>query len=126
MTLNPDGFPLSAAVSPRLHVIETVDSTNAALVRDATADPAGHPHLSVVLTRDQRAGRGRLDRTWITPPGSAVAVSVLLRVKDIPPARRPSRRARATGDGPSPPDTPLAVANGTANALPELKGEAPS
>src|SRR5689334_18725584 len=88
MTLNPDGFPLSAAVSPRLHVIETVDSTNAALVRDATTDPAGHPHLSVVLTRDQRAGRGRLDRTWITPPGSAVAVSVLLRVKDIPPARR--------------------------------------
>jgi len=88
MPLPADGYPRAAAVSPRLHVIETVDSTNAKLLRDAAADPAGHPHLSVVLTRDQRAGRGRLDRSWTTPPGTALAISVLLRVEAVPVADR--------------------------------------
>lgn len=75
-----DGYPRAAAISPRLHVVDRVDSTNAKLLQDAAADPDGHPHLSVVLTTDQRAGRGRLGREWTTPPGSALAVSVLLRV----------------------------------------------
>jgi len=83
MPIPTEGYPLTAAVSPRVHVIETVDSTNATLIRDAQDDPDGHPHLSLVLTRDQRAGRGRLDRTWVTPPGSAIAVSVLLRVAAV-------------------------------------------
>lgn len=80
MSLTESGYPLAAAITPRLHLIETADSTNASLLRDATDDPTGHPHLSVVMTRDQRAGRGRLDRSWTTPPGSAIAVSVLLDV----------------------------------------------
>ncbi len=88
MSLPAAGFPLTAAVTPRLHLIETVDSTNAKLVRDATDDPTGHPHLSVLLTRDQRAGRGRLDRSWTTPPGTAVAVSVLLDVGAVHHADR--------------------------------------
>ena len=83
MSIPAPGYPLAAAVTPRLHVIETVDSTNAKLVRDATDDPDGHPHLSVVFTRDQRAGRGRLDRSWTTPPGTAMAVSVLLDVAAV-------------------------------------------
>lgn len=78
MPLNESGYPRAAAVSPRVHVIESVDSTNAALLRDAADQPDVHPHLSVLVTRDQRAGRGRLDRTWVTPPGTALAVSVLL------------------------------------------------
>ncbi|GEP47934.1 biotin--[acetyl-CoA-carboxylase] ligase [Microbacterium saccharophilum] len=88
MALSPHGYPLAAAVSPRVHVVETVDSTNAKLLADAAADPDGHPHLSLVVTRDQRAGRGRLDRTWTTPPGTALAVSVLLRVGAVPAAMR--------------------------------------
>jgi BirA family biotin operon repressor/biotin-[acetyl-CoA-carboxylase] ligase len=80
MSLNESGYPAAAAVSPRLHVIESVDSTNASLLRDAADQPDAHPHLSVLLTRDQRAGRGRLDRTWVTPPGRALAVSVLLDI----------------------------------------------
>ncbi len=80
MSIPRQGYPLTAAVSPRVHVVETVDSTNAKLMRDAQDDPDGHPHLSLLLTRDQRAGRGRLSRTWVTPPESALAVSVLLRV----------------------------------------------
>ncbi|MDJ1112924.1 biotin--[acetyl-CoA-carboxylase] ligase [Microbacterium dauci] len=84
MSLPSDGYPLAAVVSPRLHVIESVGSTNAKLLRDAADDPAGHPHLATVLTRDQTAGRGRLDRTWTAPAGSALAVSVLLRVGAVP------------------------------------------
>lgn len=80
MSIPTEGYPLTAAVSPRVHVIESVDSTNAKLIRDAEDDPDGHPHLALLLTRDQRAGRGRLARTWVTPPGTALAVSVLLRV----------------------------------------------
>ncbi|MDL5352563.1 biotin--[acetyl-CoA-carboxylase] ligase [Microbacterium sp. zg-YB36] len=84
MTLPTEGFPLAAAVSPRLQIVESTGSTNADLVRDVERDPAGHPHLSVLLTDDQRAGRGRLDRSWTTPAGTALAVSVLVRVAGLP------------------------------------------
>lgn len=84
MSFPLEGYPLAAAVSPRLHVVESADSTNAMLLRAATDEPDGHPHLSVVLTRDQRAGRGRLDRTWTAPPECALAVSVLLHVGAVP------------------------------------------
>ena len=88
MSIPENGYPRAAAVSPRLHIAPSVDSTNKKLLTDAFDDPDGHPHLSVVVTRDQRAGRGRLDRTWVTPPGSALAVSVLLRVEALPVANR--------------------------------------
>ena len=88
MSIPADGYPLAAAVTPRLHVIDSVDSTNAKLLRDAADDPDGHPHLSVLFTRDQRAGRGRLDRSWTTPPGTAIAVSVLLDIAAVPDSER--------------------------------------
>ncbi len=80
MPVPSSGYPRTAAVSPRVHVVDQTDSTNALLLRDSADSPDTHPHLSVVLTRNQTNGRGRLDRTWITPPDTAVAVSVLLRV----------------------------------------------
>lgn len=88
MTIPESGYPRAAAVTPRLHVVDQSDSTNAQLRRDVEADPQAHPHLSVLLTRDQRAGRGRLDRSWTTPPATALAVSVLLRVEAVPVAAR--------------------------------------
>lgn len=88
MSIPAAGYPLAAAVSPRLHVIESVDSTNAKLLADAAAAPEGHPHLSVVVTRDQRAGRGRMDRTWSAPAGASLAISTLLRVEALPVAAR--------------------------------------
>jgi len=71
-------LPLTREVAARLDVLADVGSTNAVL-RDEAGDVAGRPHLSVVLTTNQTAGRGRLDRAWTAPPGSALAVSVLLR-----------------------------------------------
>lgn len=88
MPIPADGYPRAAAVSPRVQVRERTGSTNADLVAAAAEAPGAWPHLSVLLTTDQTAGRGRLDRTWTTPPGSALAVSVLVRVPAIPPAAR--------------------------------------
>lgn len=71
----------STLVASSLVVLPECASTNAEL-RERAADAVAWPHLSVLLTDSQTAGRGRLDRTWNTPPGSALAVSVLLR--DLP------------------------------------------
>lgn len=88
MPIPTQGFPRAAVVSPRLQVVDSVDSTNAKLLRDAAVDPDGHPHLAVVVTDDQRAGRGRLDRVWAAPAGTALAISVLLRVAAVEVADR--------------------------------------
>lgn len=84
MSIPEEGYPRAAKVSPRVQVSETTDSTNADLIRAVAADPALWPHLSVILTTDQRAGRGRLERTWTAPPGTGLAVSVLVRVDGLP------------------------------------------
>lgn len=56
--------------------LAVVDSTNRWL-RDAAV--AGAPHGTSVLAAEQLAGRGRRERTWSSPPGSAVLCSVLFR-----------------------------------------------
>jgi len=83
-----DGFPLAAALAARLDVVESTGSTNADLVAAAGWDADAYPHLSVLVTRDQRAGRGRLDRAWTAPAGAALAISVLVRVSRVPVQRR--------------------------------------
>jgi BirA family biotin operon repressor/biotin-[acetyl-CoA-carboxylase] ligase len=79
-------LPRSAELG-ELVVLETAGSTNDELSRIA-ADAA---EFTVVLTLDQRAGRGRLGRAWIAPPGRTLAASVLLR-------------PRLPDGGPLPPD----------------------
>ncbi|HEY5224176.1 MAG TPA: biotin--[acetyl-CoA-carboxylase] ligase [Microbacteriaceae bacterium] len=84
-------FPLSSAVVPRLTVLEHAGSTNDELVRAATgADAEFWPELSVIITDDQRSGRGRLGRAWNAPAGTSLAISVLLR---------PAASASAAGAG---------------------------
>lgn len=88
MPIPAAGYPRTAALSPRVQVVETTDSTNADVVAAVVTSPAGWPHLSVLITDDQRAGRGRLDRSWTTPPGTALAISVVVDATMIPPAQR--------------------------------------
>src|SRR5262245_20447775 len=38
----------------------------------------GAPNLSIVIADEQTAGRGRLNRKWFTPRGSAIACSLIL------------------------------------------------
>lgn len=51
-------------------------STNAVLKELARQ---GAPHGSVALCHHQTAGKGRIGRSWETPPGEALTFSVLLR-----------------------------------------------
>ncbi len=81
-------LPRTARIASRLEVLPHTGSTNADLRALAEGDPDGASHLTVLLTSDQRTGRGRLDRAWNAPGGSALAVSVLLRVADVAPAHR--------------------------------------
>ncbi|MUG03593.1 biotin--[acetyl-CoA-carboxylase] ligase, partial [Bacillus tequilensis] len=74
-------LPRTAALADPLIVLDTCGSTNAELRERATAG-GRLGHLAVLLTDAQTAGRGRLDRTWTTPAGAALAVSTLLR--DLP------------------------------------------
>jgi len=69
-------LPLASAQAARLEFLDECGSTNTELLMRA-AD--AWPHFSVVATTSQTAGRGRLDRVWVAPPGQTLAVSVLLR-----------------------------------------------
>jgi BirA family biotin operon repressor/biotin-[acetyl-CoA-carboxylase] ligase len=72
-----DATALGAAPSwTSLDVLEEAGSTNAVVTRRAQA---GAPHGLVVVTEHQTAGRGRLGRTWETPPRAALTFSVLVR-----------------------------------------------
>ena len=68
----------------RVEVVAEVGSTNADL---AAAAAAGAPDGSVLVAEHQGAGRGRLDRTWISPPRAGLTVSLLVR-PDVPAGRR--------------------------------------
>jgi BirA family biotin operon repressor/biotin-[acetyl-CoA-carboxylase] ligase len=70
-------FPLSRSAVPDLRVAESSPSTNSELL--ALAADQAVPSFTALLTLDQTAGRGRLDRTWVAPPGTALALSVLVR-----------------------------------------------
>jgi BirA family biotin operon repressor/biotin-[acetyl-CoA-carboxylase] ligase len=85
-----DGAALGAALtrdSPlwrSLTVVDEVGSTNAALL---TRAGDGEQQGAILIAEHQGAGRGRLDRTWISPPRAGITVSFLLR-PDVPAARR--------------------------------------
>jgi BirA family transcriptional regulator, biotin operon repressor / biotin---[acetyl-CoA-carboxylase] ligase len=46
---------------------------------------AGAPEGATVLAGAQTAGRGRLGRTWFSPPGSGVYMSIVLRARAAAP-----------------------------------------
>lgn len=73
-------LPLSSAIADRLDVLAEAASTNTVLADRARA--GGEPEFSVVVTTNQTAGKGRLGRTWTAPPGTTIAVSVLLTPPD--------------------------------------------
>jgi BirA family biotin operon repressor/biotin-[acetyl-CoA-carboxylase] ligase len=55
------------------------DSTGSTNLEAAEWAEAGGPDLSLVVADEQTAGRGRMGRKWFTPPGAALAFSLILR-----------------------------------------------
>lgn len=68
-----------------IEVVRQAGSTNTDLLARAAA---GAAEGLVLVAEEQTAGRGRLGRTWVSPPGTALTFSVLLRPTAIPVARR--------------------------------------
>src|SRR5947209_9115626 len=68
-----------------VEVVESTGSTNADLLARALR---GEPEGTVLVTEHQQAGRGRMGRTWTTPPRAALTFSLLVRPTEVPPARR--------------------------------------
>lgn len=67
-----------------LDVVDSTGSTNADLLA-AAAD--GAADRTVLVAGEQTAGRGRRDRTWVSPPGTGVYLSVLVRPSTVPAER---------------------------------------
>jgi BirA family transcriptional regulator, biotin operon repressor / biotin---[acetyl-CoA-carboxylase] ligase len=67
-----------------IRVVDEAGSTNVDLVAQARD---GAPSGTVLIANFQSAGRGRQGRTWSAPPGTGVAVSVLLHPVDVEPVR---------------------------------------
>lgn len=63
---------------PQLTYFDTIDSTNSYLKREALS---GAPHGSVAIANCQNAGRGRMGRSFQSPPGKGIYLSLLLRPK---------------------------------------------
>ncbi len=61
---------------PAIRYLPVTTSTNTEAMQWAAQ---GAPDLAVVVADEQTAGRGRDGRRWHTPPGAALAISVVLR-----------------------------------------------
>lgn len=71
-----DGLDPSLIPEVSVEVVDVAPSTNAVVTERALA---GAAEGLVVAADHQTDGRGRLDRTWETPAGSALTFSMLLR-----------------------------------------------
>jgi len=68
-----------------VEVLASTGSTNADLLARAVA---GAPEGVVLAAEEQTAGRGRMGRSWVSPPRAALTFSLLLRPDTVSPARR--------------------------------------
>lgn len=70
-------FLTTDSLGRRIHLHERLDSTN----REAMAmAQAGAGHGTLLLADAQTAGKGRMARTWFSPPGLNIYASVIIRV----------------------------------------------
>jgi BirA family transcriptional regulator, biotin operon repressor / biotin---[acetyl-CoA-carboxylase] ligase len=84
-----DALTRDSSLWRSLEVVPEIGSTNAELIARAAADPegGGAPEGTVLVAEHQVTGRGRLDRSWTSPPRAGITVSFLLR-PDVPAARK--------------------------------------
>ena len=62
----------------RIEYLTTIGSTNDVAKQLGVS---GAPEATLVIADEQTAGHGRLGRAWYSPPGTAIAMSLLLRPK---------------------------------------------
>ncbi|MFL6109515.1 MAG: biotin--[acetyl-CoA-carboxylase] ligase [Marmoricola sp.] len=69
--LDPDALAEAAGTGWSVTLLPTAESTNAVAAADPRPD-------TLVVADHQTAGRGRLDRSWETPPGSALTFTAVV------------------------------------------------
>jgi BirA family biotin operon repressor/biotin-[acetyl-CoA-carboxylase] ligase len=69
-----------SGVASRIAWYDTLTSTNDVADRAAAA---GAAHGTVVAADFQAKGRGRMGRSWFSPPGAGLYVSVVIRPRDL-------------------------------------------
>jgi len=86
--LNPDevrhGLE-SARLGNRIHYFAEIDSTNRFAFKRAQE---GGEEGEVVIAESQRQGKGRMGRSWFSPPFLNLYLSIILKPK-LPPAKTP-------------------------------------
>lgn len=60
----------------RILSYDTIDSTN---IRAAKLDEEGYPSGSLVVSEEQTAGKGRRGRSWSSPSGKGIFMSLMIR-----------------------------------------------
>ncbi len=87
-TLDPDEVRglLQRPAGPlaRVEVVPRTGSTNLDVTCDLRADATSWPDRSLLVADHQASGRGRRDRVWQTPPGTAVTCSFVVRLRMAP------------------------------------------
>jgi BirA family biotin operon repressor/biotin-[acetyl-CoA-carboxylase] ligase len=68
----PEGYPFKE----HIHCFETIDSTN---LQAKTMGQLGAPHGTALIAQAQTAGRGRLGRSFHSPDGQGIYLSMVLR-----------------------------------------------
>ena len=73
--LSPDLFGINTRVGNTIIKLDVVDSTNQYIKENVKKLATG----TIVLAKEQTAGRGRLSRSWSSPSGDGIWMSFLLR-----------------------------------------------
>ncbi|MGO3147407.1 MAG: biotin--[acetyl-CoA-carboxylase] ligase [Leucobacter sp.] len=106
------------ALLPRVEWRTESASTNAELrelALEAVRGGSPLPHGTLLATDQQTAGRGRLDRGWVTPVGQSLAISVLVRGFGLP-----SKQAVTTTSTPNSPAVHTSKPNSSTSNWGEL------
>ena len=85
-SLGPVSLSEAGALWGPVEILPRSPSTNQVVADRARA---GAREGLVVVAEHQTAGRGRLDRTWVTPPRAALTLSALLTPTAVPAKRWP-------------------------------------
>ncbi|MDO4633894.1 MAG: biotin--[acetyl-CoA-carboxylase] ligase [Eubacteriales bacterium] len=89
---SPDSIS-EVEIRSRLHTAWAADTLYSLATVDSTNDYAkklaedGAEHGTVVIADEQTKGKGRRGRTWVTPAGSNIAVSMVVRPSELKPEK---------------------------------------
>ena len=68
------------SLGKNLHILAKTPSTN---LLGLTLADSGEPHGTAIIAEHQTAGKGRLERSWVSPPNKNIYCSVILKQPEL-------------------------------------------